>query len=53
MVVPETVAIQAQGVIATLKHFALNDQETNRFLVNAIASDRTMRESDLLLPFLV
>jgi beta-glucosidase len=41
-------AIQAQHVIAGLKHFALNDQETGRFTANAVIDDRGMRESDLL-----
>ena len=41
-------AIQEQHVIAGLKHFALNDQETGRFTANAMIDDRGMRESDLL-----
>jgi beta-glucosidase len=39
---------QAQHVIGDLKHFALNDQETGRNIVNAIISERALQESDLL-----
>jgi beta-glucosidase len=41
-------AIQAQHVMAGIKHFAFNDQETGRFTANAIIGDRGGRESDLL-----
>jgi len=41
-------AIQAQHVIADIKHFAFNDQETGRTTANAIIDDRSGRESDLL-----
>jgi beta-glucosidase len=40
--------VQEQGVIGDIKHYALNDQETARTTVNAIADKRTMRETDLL-----
>jgi beta-glucosidase len=39
---------QAQHVIGDIKHFAINDQETGRNIVNAIISRRAMQESDLL-----
>jgi beta-glucosidase len=39
---------QAQHVIGDLKHFALNDQETGRNVVNAIISKRALQETDLL-----
>ena len=41
-------ATQAQNVIAVIKHFALNDQETGRGIANAIIDDRSARETDLL-----
>jgi beta-glucosidase len=41
-------AIQDQGVIATIKHYALNDQESGRTMVSSDISRRAMRESDLL-----
>jgi len=36
--------IQSLGMIANVKHFALNNQETDRLTVNAVADERTMRE---------
>jgi beta-glucosidase len=41
-------AIQAQHVIAGVKHYAFNDQETGRTFSNVIIDDRGGRESDLL-----
>lgn len=41
-------AIQAQHVIADIKHFAFNDQETGRYTAKAIIDDRGGHESDLL-----
>lgn len=40
--------IQSNNIIATIKHLALNDQETNRHWVNAIIDEAALRESDLL-----
>jgi beta-glucosidase len=40
--------LQSQGVVATVKHFAINDQESNRSSANARISEAAMRESDLL-----
>jgi beta-glucosidase len=39
---------QSEGVISTLKHFALNDLETNRNWQNAVIDPAALRESDLL-----
>lgn len=39
---------QREHVIATIKHFALNDQESMRHSANAIIDEAAMRESDLL-----
>jgi beta-glucosidase len=41
-------AIQSQYVIAGIKHFSINDQETGRFTANVLIDDRSARESDLL-----
>jgi beta-glucosidase len=40
--------IQDQYVIAGVKHYALNDQETARTQSNAVIDERSARESDLL-----
>ncbi|HEX4019639.1 MAG TPA: glycoside hydrolase family 3 C-terminal domain-containing protein [Acidobacteriaceae bacterium] len=40
--------VQAQHVIGDIKHYAMNDQETGRNIVNVIISKRAMQESDLL-----
>jgi beta-glucosidase len=39
---------QSNGVVCTLKHFALNDQETCRHVVDARIEEGPLRESDLL-----
>lgn len=40
--------VQDQHVVATVKHFAMNDQETARHNLSAEVSESAMRESDLL-----
>jgi len=40
--------IQSNRIVSTLKHFALNDQETNRTTLNVKIDDRSARMSDLL-----
>ncbi len=44
----ELKAIQDQGVIADIKHYALNCQETDRMGVSSNLDQRSMRELDLL-----
>ena len=39
---------QDQHVVSTIKHFALNDQETGRMVVSSNISEAAARESDLL-----
>lgn len=39
---------QAQHVVGDIKHYALNDQETGRNIVNATIDKRALQESDLL-----
>jgi beta-glucosidase len=43
-----TEATQSQKVIATLKHYAANSQETNRFASNSVIDERSLRELYLL-----
>ncbi len=40
--------VQSNKVIGDLKHYAFNDQETGRSIVNAKLDKRTARETDLL-----
>jgi beta-glucosidase len=42
--VPYIEGVQSQGVIATVKHFALNNQEYNRHNASSDVDERTMRE---------
>ena len=44
MAVPEIEAIQRQGVIAEVKHYAANSQEADRKTINEIIDERTLRE---------
>ncbi|HTW33595.1 MAG TPA: glycoside hydrolase family 3 C-terminal domain-containing protein [Rhizomicrobium sp.] len=44
----EIAGIQSQNEIATLKHYALNDQETGRFVADVQIDGSAARESDLL-----
>ncbi len=48
MIAARTQGTQEQKVIATIKHFAANDQETNRFVSNSVIDERTLRELHLL-----
>jgi beta-glucosidase len=40
--------LQAQQVMGDIKHYAINDQETGRNILNVILDKRAMRETDLL-----
>ena len=40
--------IQSNGIMSTVKHFALNDQETGRRVLNVKIDEAAARESDLL-----
>jgi len=44
LVVPYIEGVQSQGVIATVKHYALNNQEYNRHNASSDVDERTMRE---------
>ena len=44
MVVPYIQGVQSNGVAACVKHFALNNQETDRDHVNVLVDDRTLHE---------
>ena len=44
LVVPFIEGVQSQGVIATVKHYAMNSQEYNRHNVSSDVDERTMRE---------
>lgn len=39
---------QAQGVVSTMKHFALNAQENGRVQANGLIAEKNARESELL-----
>lgn len=45
---PYIQGVQAQHVIAVVKHYVMNDQETDRNSANAIIGEADLRESDLL-----
>jgi beta-glucosidase len=44
MVVQYVEGVQSQGVVATVKHYALNNQEFNRHNASSDVDERTMRE---------
>lgn len=44
----EMKALQSEGILGDVKHYAMNDQENGRSYVNVHIGKRAMRESDLL-----
>ena len=44
----ELLGTQDRGVVASVKHFAANFQETGRFVVNSVVEERALREGELL-----
>jgi len=50
LIVERIKGTQEQKVVATIKHYLGNEQETNRFTSNSIIDERTLREM-YLLPF--
>ena len=40
--------MQSNRIVSTIKHFALNAQETGRTVVDARIGEKALRESDLL-----
>lgn len=48
LVAARTRGTQSQQVIGTIKHYAMNDQETDRATIDAQTDERTMRETELL-----
>jgi beta-glucosidase len=49
VIIGEQIAgIQGRHVVSTTKHYALNSQETGRFVHNAVIDEAALRESDLL-----
>ncbi|MFD5391038.1 beta-glucosidase [Streptomyces sp. NPDC127074] len=47
LVAEEVRGIQGEGLIATVKHFALNNQEYERESIDVVVDERTMRETEL------
>src|SRR5690606_36859087 len=43
-------AVQSHGIATTVKHYAANDQETRRFVVDQLMTERCLRETHLV-PF--
>ncbi|GAA1020628.1 glycosyl hydrolase [Acrocarpospora pleiomorpha] len=48
MVREELLGTQDSGVVASVKHFAANFQETGRFVVSSVVDERSLREGELL-----
>jgi len=48
MVGAQIAGVQANGIISTIKHYAVNDQETERGVANFLLEEDDLRMSDLL-----
>ncbi|HEY8096582.1 MAG TPA: glycoside hydrolase family 3 C-terminal domain-containing protein, partial [Methylobacter sp.] len=48
MVAQEIKGIESNNIISTMKHYAMNDQETGRFVVDSRVDDASAHMSDLL-----
>lgn len=44
----EEKGVQSNQILGDIKHYAMNDQETGRNILNAVISPRAMQETDLL-----
>ena len=44
LITAEVKGIQAQGVMATSKHYVANDEEVNRFAIDVLLDERALRE---------
>jgi len=47
MVVPQVLGIQDQGLIATLKHYTMNDFENNRMSTSVTVDEQTLYEGEM------
>ena len=48
MTAQRIIGTQSQQVMTSIKHYAMNNSETNRFVSNSIVDEQTMRETELL-----
>jgi beta-glucosidase len=48
MAAQRIIGTQSQQVLMSLKHYAMNGSETNRFVANSVVDEQTMRETELL-----
>jgi len=43
-----TIGVQSRQVVSTIKHFAFNNYDTNRYIGNSVVDEQTMRETEML-----
>lgn len=48
MAAQRIIGTQSQQVMMSLKHYAMNGSETDRFVSNSVVDEQTMRETELL-----